>query len=363
MQTRRVAVRSATAPYEVAIGFGVLGELAGLARGASRVAVLHPASLTNRLQLLFDVLGPTGAQVTTIELPDGEAAKTADVLVDCWGRLGAAGFTRSDLVIGFGGGATTDLAGFVAASWLRGVGFISIPTTVLGMVDAAVGGKTGINTAAGKNMVGAFHEPRGVLCELSLLAELPVAEIRSGLAEVIKCGFIAEPRILELVERSPETLLQWNSDELALAITYGIEVKAQVVAGDLTERTSVGSDVNRELLNYGHTYGHAVERHEDFTLRHGESVSIGMVYVAELALRLGLMQAGLAERHRTVLAAVGLPTTYHGDWQALRALIAKDKKTRGTTVRFVALSDIAVPQMVSGPDEDVLRACHEALAG
>ena len=360
--TRRVRVDSATAPYEVVIGTGVITELAGLVEGAARVAVLHPASLTELVSVIRDALAPTGAELLTIALPDGEAAKTAEVLVDCWDRLGEAGFTRSDLVIGFGGGATTDLAGFVAASWLRGVGFISVPTTVLGMVDAAVGGKTGINTAAGKNLVGAFHEPRGVLCELSLLEHLPLAEVRSGLAEIIKCGFIAEPRILDLVEQDPAALLRWDSAELARAIAHGIEVKAQVVANDLTERTSVGSEVARELLNYGHTYGHAVERHENFRVRHGEAVSIGMVYIAELAHRLGLMSAELTERHRTVLAAVGLPITHHGDWTSLRALISKDKKARGTTVRFVALTDIAQPLMLTGPDEETMRAAHEALA-
>ncbi len=364
--TTRVPVKSATAPYEVVIGFDVLGELAGLVgakdgTGAARVAVLHPSALADRLEPVLEVLGAADVSTLTIEVPDGEAAKTADVLVSCWDRLGEAGFTRNDLVIGYGGGSTTDLAGFVAASWLRGVGFISIPTTVLGMVDAAVGGKTGINTAAGKNLVGAFHEPRGVLCELGLLQHLPEVEIRSGLAEVVKCGFITDPQILDLVDTAPAALQQWDSPELGEAITRGIAVKAEVVAADLTERTSSGSDVARELLNYGHTYGHAVERHENFRIRHGEAVAIGMVYVAELARRLGLMDDALAARHRTALAAVGLPTGYTGDWAALRAVMAKDKKARGTTLRFVALSDIGQAQMLTGPDEDVLRACHEAL--
>jgi len=358
---RTVEVRSATAPYRVRIGTGVLSELADLVTGSSRVAVIHPASLRERLAPVSDPLVGAGVDVLTIEVPDGEAAKTATVLNDCWERLGEAGFTRNDLVIGYGGGSTTDLAGFVAASWLRGVALVTIPTTVLGMVDAAVGGKTGINTSAGKNLVGAFHEPRGVLCDLGLLASLPLAEIRSGLAEVIKCGFIADPEILAVVEAAPDAVQQWDSAELAEVITRGIEVKAAVVAADLTESTSTGTEVKRELLNYGHTYGHAVERLSDFSLRHGEAVSIGMVYVAELARLAGLMSPELVDRHRTALAAVGLPTSHVADWAALRALMAKDKKARGTTVRFVALTGLGQPQMLIGPSEEHLQAAHDAV--
>lgn len=356
-----VAVDSATAPYRVRIGHGVIAELPALVAGAARLAVLHPPSLAGQLGPVEEALAATGTQVHTIEVPDGEAAKTAAVLNDCWEALGAAGFTRNDMIIGYGGGATTDLAGFVAATVLRGVGFVSVPTTVLGMVDAAVGGKTGINTGAGKNMVGAFHEPRGVLCDLELLASLPEAEIRSGLAEVVKCGFIADPRILDLVEQAPDALLRWDSEELARAVTWGIEVKARVVAADLTESTSTGSEVGRELLNYGHTYGHAVERHSNYRLRHGEAVSIGMVYVAELAHRTGLLSAELVQRHRDTLTALGLPTTHHGDWDELRSIMARDKKARGNTVRFVALSDVATPQILEAPSEEHLRHAHAAL--
>lgn len=359
---RTVEVRSATAPYRVRIGVGVLAELPGLVGSSGRVAVIHPASLRDRLDPVLAPLAAAGVTVLPIEVPDGEATKTATVLNDCWERLGEAGFTRDDLVIGYGGGSTTDLAGFVAASWLRGVALVTVPTTVLGMVDAAVGGKTGINTSAGKNLVGAFHEPRGVLCDLALLESLPPAEIRSGLAEVIKCGFIADPQILAIVERAPEAVQQWDSEELAEVIARGIEVKAAVVAEDLTESTSSGSTVRRELLNYGHTFGHAVERHSDFALRHGEAVAIGMVYVAELAHRAGLMSADLVARHRTALALVGLPTQYAGDWAALRGLMAKDKKSRGTTVRFVALTDLAAPQMLVGPDEEDLLAAYRAVS-
>ena len=358
---RTVAVESATAPYQVRIGHGVTTGLSDLVADAARVAVVHPDALADRLDPIRDAVSGTGAQLHPIRVPDGEAAKTAGVLDSCWEALGAAGFTRNDLVIGYGGGATTDLAGSVAATVLRGVGFVSVPTTVLGMVDAAVGGKTGINTGAGKNLVGAFHEPRGVLCDLAMLATLSPAEIRSGLAEVVKCGFISDPQILQLVDHDPGALQQWDSDVLARAVTRGIEVKARVVAADLTESTSIGGDVGRELLNYGHTYGHAVERASDYRLRHGEAVSIGMVYIAELAHRVGLMSADLVQRHRDALTAVGLPVTHRGDWDALRAIMARDKKARGNTVRFVALSDVATPQILTAPSETDLRAAHDAV--
>ncbi|MFW6599640.1 3-dehydroquinate synthase [Propionibacteriaceae bacterium Y2011] len=357
-----VRVETPTAPYDVAIGHGVVDRIGQLVAGANRVAVVHPGLLHDQLSVITSQLS-ADVEVLLLDVPDGESAKQADVLVSCWERLGEAGFTRNDMIIGYGGGATTDLAGFVAASWLRGVGLVTVPTTVLGMVDAAVGGKTGINTRAGKNLVGAFHEPRGVLCDLSVLASLPRVEVVAGLAEVIKCGFIADPEVLTLVESDPAAATRWDSPALAELITRGIRVKAQVVAGDLTEATSVGADVGRELLNYGHTFGHAVEAHEHFGIRHGEVVAIGMVYVAELAHRLGMIDAGLLARHRSVLESVGLPTNYRGgQWDALRAIMAKDKKSRGSTLRFAALTGLAQAEMLVGPPEDVLRAAYEAIS-
>ncbi len=216
-------------------------------------------------------------------VPDAEAAKSVEVLAGLWARLGQSGFTRSDLVVGIGGGATTDLAGFVAASWLRGVQVVQVPTSLLAVVDAAVGGKTGINTAEGKNLVGAFHPPVEVLCDPAWLQTQPRADYVSGLAEVIKCGFIADPAILDLIEAAPERAVDPSLDPaLALElITRAVRVKAEVVAADLTESSL------REILNYGHTFGHAIEQVEHFTWRHGDAVAVGMVYVAELAHRAG----------------------------------------------------------------------------
>ncbi|WP_432557780.1 3-dehydroquinate synthase [Granulicoccus sp. GXG6511] len=352
---------AAERPYEVHTRAGALELLPDLVGDTERVALLYAPVLRERASALAEGLR---ARVTMIELPDAEAAKTAEVLVACWDRLAAEGFTRSDLLIALGGGATTDLGGFVAASWLRGIRFVTVPTTVLGMVDAAVGGKTGINISAGKNLVGAFHEPIGVLCDLSLLRTLPEADLRAGMVEAVKCGFIADPVILDLVEEDPVEALRVDSDRLAEIVRRGIAVKARVVSADLREATSKGATVGREILNYGHTLGHAVEKLENYRMRHGEAVGIGMIYVAELARLLGRIDDDLAERHRSVLAALGVPTTYRPDaWPALREAMSLDKKTRGSTLRFVLLNGLGSAEICAGPGEDVLAAAYARFAG
>ncbi|MGI9085210.1 MAG: 3-dehydroquinate synthase [Aeromicrobium sp.] len=359
--TTRITVGTSS-PYDVVIGHGVIGETRALVGAdARRVAVLHQPTLRERAEKLRDSLDSNDLTVHLLELPDGEAAKTADSLTRCWESLGDAGFTRSDVVIGLGGGAMTDLAGFVAASWLRGVRFVNLPTTVLGMVDAAVGGKTGINTKAGKNLVGAFHEPAGVLCDLDALATLPAKELRSGMAEVVKCGFIADPTILELIEATPEHALDAASPPVAELIAKGVAVKAATVAADLRETGAPGA-IGREALNYGHTLGHALERVHDYRLRHGEAISVGMVFAAELAHRAGRIDAALLTRHRSVLSSLRLPTTDETGFDDLLAAMRLDKKTRGNQLRFVVLEDLARPVVLAGPDAILLRAAHAAIA-
>ena len=210
-------------------------------------------------------------------MPDAEEGKSLAVAGFCWEVCGQIGLTRGDLVVSLGGGAATDLAGFVAATWMRGVRVVHVPTTLLAMVDAAVGGKTGINTGAGKNLVGAFHEPSAVLVDLALLDTLPAAEITAGSAEIVKTGFIADPVILELIEADPAAALDPTGPVLAELIRRSIQVKAEVVAADLRESHL------REILNYGHTLGHAIERRENYRWRHGAAVSVGLVFAAELA--------------------------------------------------------------------------------
>lgn len=347
-------------PYQVVIGPGASGLLPQFLAGVDRVAIIHSASLAGQAGELADGLE---ACVTLISVPDGEPAKTPAVLADCWAALAAAGFTRSDMIVGFGGGSATDLAGFVAASWLRGVRYVSLPTTVLAMVDAAVGGKTGINLDAGKNLVGAFYEPDGVLCDLDFLASLPAAEVSSGMAEVLKAGFISDPEILAEFEADPAAALTAASDLQSRLVRRAVAVKAKVVADDLREETSSGGSIGRELLNYGHTLAHAIEKVEDFGWRHGEAVSVGMVFAAELAHRSGLIDDDLLARHRTVLALAGLPITYASrPWADLRSAMSLDKKTRGHSLRFVVLTGLARAQILVEPDEDLLEASYAALA-
>jgi 3-dehydroquinate synthase len=277
------------------------------------------------------------------------------VTADLWALLGRRGFTRTDVVVGVGGGATTDLAGFVAATWLRGVAAVLVPTTLLGMVDAAVGGKTAIDTAEGKNLVGAFHPPAGVLCDLDTLRTLPRAELVSGMAEVVKTGFVGDPQVLELVEADPVAALDPAGEVLPELVERSVRFKAGVVAGDLRESG------DREVLNYGHTLGHAIETVEQFRWRHGEAVSVGLVYAAELAAAVGRLTPDVVARHRAVLSGVGLPTTYDGPWPDLLAAMRIDKKARGSVLRFVVLDGVGRPGRLEGPDDDLLAATYERI--
>ncbi|MER7725838.1 3-dehydroquinate synthase [Streptomyces sp. NPDC096323] len=350
----QIAGSAGTDPYEVLIGRQLLGELPTLIGDrAQRVAVLHPEALAETGEAVRQDLADQGYEAIAIQLPNAEEAKTVEVAAYCWKALGQTGFTRTDVIVGIGGGATTDVAGFVAASWLRGVRWIAVPTTVLGMVDAAVGGKTGINTAEGKNLVGAFHPPAGVLCDLAALDSLPVNDYVSGMAEIIKAGFIADPVILDLVEADPQGARTPAGPHTAELIERAIRVKAEVVSSDLKESGL------REILNYGHTLAHAIEKNERYKWRHGAAVSIGMVFAAELGRLAGRLDDATADRHRTVLESVGLPLTYRADqWPKLLENMKVDKKSRGNLLRFIVLDGLGKPTVLEGPDPAVLLAAY-----
>ncbi|MEV0875725.1 3-dehydroquinate synthase [Streptomyces sp. NPDC049950] len=350
----QIAGTAGTDPYEVLVGRQLLGELPNLIGDqAKRVAVLHPEALAETGEAVREDLASQGYEAIAIQLPNAEEAKTVEVAAYCWKALGQTGFTRTDVIVGVGGGATTDVAGFVAASWLRGVRWIAVPTTVLAMVDAAVGGKTGINTAEGKNLVGAFHPPAGVLCDLAALDSLPVHDYVSGMAEIIKAGFIADPVILDLVEADPEGARTPAGPHTAELIERSIRVKADVVSSDLKESGL------REILNYGHTLAHAIEKNERYKWRHGAAVSVGMVFAAELGRLAGRLDDATADRHRAVLEAVGLPLTYRGDqWPKLLENMKVDKKSRGDLLRFIVLNGIGKPTVLEGPDPAVLLAAY-----
>lgn len=351
--------------YDVVIGRGLLGHLPGMLEGAQRVAVIHPGALVATAEVMRADLADSGFDVTLIEVPEAEDAKTAEVAAFCWSVLGTAGFTRSDAVVGLGGGATTDLAGFVAATWLRGIRVVQVPTTLLGMVDAAVGGKTGINTDAGKNLVGSFWSPSGVLCDLTALETLPRNDLLAGMAEVVKVGFVRDTSILDDVRRHPEASTDPEAELLADLVRRAVQVKADVVSADFRETSATSGDgsIGREVLNYGHTFGHAVERRERYRWRHGAAVAVGMMYVAELAALGGRLSDADVDLHREVLGALGLPVTYAaGHWDELSAAMAVDKKSRGSLLRFVVLNGIGNPGVWAGPDPAFLTGAYDAIS-
>ncbi len=351
--------------YDVVIGRGLLGYLPRMLAGSQRVGLVHPGALTTSAEAIRADLQDAGFEVTLLEVPEAEDAKTAEVASFCWSVLGTAGFTRSDAIVGLGGGATTDLAGFVAATWLRGIRVVHLPTTLLAMVDAAVGGKTGINTAAGKNLVGSFWSPSGVLCDVNALETLPRNDVLAGMAEVVKIGFTSDASILDDVERDPFAATDVVGDLLPDLVRRAVQVKADVVGADFRESAGQRADggIGREVLNYGHTFGHAVERRERYRWRHGAAVSVGMMYVAELAALGGRLSEADVDRHRSVLTSLGLPVTYaSGHWDELYAAMAIDKKARGSLLRFVVLQGIGHPVVLEGPDPALLAAAYASIS-
>ncbi|ABL04241.1 3-dehydroquinate synthase [Mycobacterium ulcerans] len=343
-------------PYPVVIGTGLLTELEELLAGRHKVAILHQPVLTETAEAIRNHLADKGIDAHRIEIPDAEAGKELPVVVFIWEVLGRIGIGRKDALVSLGGGAATDVAGFAAATWLRGVSIVHVPTTLLGMVDAAVGGKTGINTDAGKNLVGAFHQPLGVLADLATLQTLPQNEIVCGMAEVVKAGFIADPVILDLIEADPQAALDPSGDVMPELIRRSIAVKAEVVAADEKE-----SEL-REILNYGHTLAHAIERRERYQWQHGAAVSVGLVFAAELARLSGRLDDAMALRHRTILSALGLPVSYDADaLPQLLEFMTGDKKTRAGVLRFVVLDGLAKPGRMAGPDPGLLVTAYAGI--
>ena len=344
-------------PYPVIIGTGLLSELGELVGSRHRVAILHQPVLAETAEAIRHHLSEKGVDAHRIELPDAEAGKDLQVVAFLWEVLGRIGIDRKDAIVSLGGGAATDVAGFAAATWLRGVDIVHVPTTLLAMVDAAIGGKTGINTDAGKNLVGSFHQPAAVVVDLAVLQTLPPNELVAGMAEVVKAGFIADPVILEMIEADPQAAVDPTGVILPELIRRAIAVKATVVAAD--ERESA----LREILNYGHTLAHAIERRERYRWRHGAAVSVGLVFAAELARLTGRLDSATAQRHRDVLVALGLPVTYDADaLPELLGYMAGDKKTRSGVLRFVVLDGLAKPGRLEGPDPALLAAAYAEVA-
>ncbi|MFT4156940.1 MAG: 3-dehydroquinate synthase [Microbacterium sp.] len=360
MSTTTISVTGSDA-YDITIGRDILDRVSeALAPTVRKVLVVHPPTLSARAAHLRDrLLADTEngrRDVLLAEVPDAEQGKRIEVAAFCWQVMGQADFTRTDAVIGYGGGAVTDLAGFVAATWLRGVQVVQVPTTVLGLVDASVGGKTGVNTAEGKNLVGAFWAPRAVIGDLDELGSLSANEATAGFAEVVKAGFIWAPEILDIIESDPARAVDTQTAEFRRAVELAVDMKAQVVSEDFREAGQ------REILNYGHTLGHAIEHAERYKWRHGAAISVGMMYAAELSRLAGRLSDASAERHRTILQSLGLPTTYRaGAWQQLLGTMQRDKKSRGGLLRFIVLDEIAKPTVLQAPDESLLFAAYQEV--
>ncbi|MEE0333092.1 bifunctional shikimate kinase/3-dehydroquinate synthase [Bifidobacterium angulatum] len=353
-------------PYDVRIGEGTMNHLPDvLGEGVARVALIHTQPVQRHSDHARTLLRQAGYTVSDIVVPDAEAGKTVDVANGVWRRLGDEGFTRSDAIVGLGGGAATDLAGFIAATWMRGIRYVNCPTSLLAMVDASTGGKTGINTEAGKNLVGSFYTPAGVLADMRTLATLPNDIFIEGLGEVAKSGFIMDPEILRILEDHASELRSFDGamfldsglkDVVVELIEHTVGVKAYHVSADLKEAGL------REFLNYGHTLGHAIEKLEHFRWRHGNAVAVGCVYAAELSHLLGYIDQDLVDYHRSLLGSLGLPTSWNnGSWSDVLALMHRDKKARGNKLRFVVLESVGHPIHLEDPPADAVEEAFRRI--
>ena len=361
-------------PYDVRIGDGAMQLLPQmLGTRPVKVALVHTQPVQRHSDRARAILRQAGYEVLDILVPDAEAGKTIQVASGIWARLGEAGFTRSDAIVGLGGGAATDVAGFVAATWMRGIRYVNCPTSLLAMVDASTGGKTGINTDAGKNLVGSFYTPAGVLADTSTLSTLPNDILIEGLGEVAKSGFILDGEILKILSDSnnAKLLREFNGDQIennselheliVNLIERTVRVKAYHVSSDLKEQGL------REFLNYGHTLGHAIEQIEHFRWRHENAVAVGMVFAAELAQILGYLDAGDVEYHRSLLDSLGLPTSWQREEDADSAfervlnLMHRDKKARGNMLRFVILDGISNPIHLDNPPIEAVKEAFERV--
>lgn len=313
----------------------------------SKVVLVSDESLDAQHCQVESILVSRGVSLKSLRIPSGERAKDISVLSSLWDFLGEEGVTRSDMLIGLGGGSTTDLVGFAAATWMRGIRYINIPTTLLAMVDASVGGKTAINSPFGKNLVGAFHMPTSILIDPGFLKTLPGFELSNGCAEIIKCGFIKDEMILDLFEKD-----EYDYPEL---IRRAIAVKEGFVQADPTE-THSGV---REILNYGHTLGHALEKRLNYEMSHGQAIAIGMMFVAEVSRALGLIDDSIVDRHRRLLSRVGLSTTISGvNWNDVLPDMTRDKKNRAGKLRFIVLRGIGSAEVIEDIDMKVLESAY-----
>jgi 3-dehydroquinate synthase len=349
--------------YSIVVEAGALagvGErLRGLGVGRRAALVTDAAIMRLHGGTVAASLERAGFAVTVLEVPEGEAAKTLAVAEHCWDRVLAAGLDRSSTILGLGGGAVGDLAGFVAATYMRGMNFVTLPTTVLAQVDASIGGKTAIDHPRAKNLIGAFHQPRLVVVDPVVVTTLPERELRSGLAEIVKHGIVLEQRYFEEVERDAAPLLARRLDVLERIIGGSCRLKASVIERDPEEKTEL-----RFALNYGHTIGHALEATTGYARwTHGEAVSLGIVAEAHLAHRLDLAVDATVTRQEALLARLGLPVRAGPiDVDAVLTAITHDKKARDGRVPFVLAPRLGEFRVVYDVPPAQIRAALHDLA-
>lgn len=352
-------------PHTVHVGRGLLSGLAGwvsLPKNAEKVGIVsHPRIKRLWGSAVEEGLSALGRRVSWVTFPEGEDAKTVETAARISRALAKSGFHRDDALVALGGGVVGDVTGYVASTYVRGIPYVQIPTTLLAMVDASIGGKTGVNLPQGKNLVGSFYHPMAVVADIDVLTTLPDRELRGGLAEVVKTGFILDRPLIDEIERSRDEIFA-RGPVLERIVLRCARAKAGVVAEDPTEQG------RRAILNYGHTLGHALEgvmltrgRSGARVLHHGEGVSIGMVFAAEVASLTDRLKPLVAERHRSVLEAVGLPTRAPAvSWKDVQTYMKADKKYAGG-VRMVLLEGLGKPIVAKVPG-DVLQRAWERIA-
>jgi 3-dehydroquinate synthase len=328
--------------YEILVGAGTFTSIATILSRfcpAHRYAVVTDDRVAELYAIkLSRMLHSAGYRADVFAFQNGEASKTRETWALVCDAMLEAGIGRDAAVIAFGGGVPGDLGGFVAASYMRGLPLVQLPTTLLAMIDSSVGGKTGVDVPAGKNLVGAFHQPQVVIADPDLLATLPDEHVRAGLGEAVKHGAIADPAYLDWIESSASELLAGDPEALTRLIVRSVEIKAEIVSRDETESGP------RKLLNFGHTIGHAVEALSGYTLLHGEAVAIGMVEEARIGERIGTTAAGTAARLRQVLSRIGLPTSLPPEMGVDEVIewTRTDKKSREGRVQYALIESIGV---------------------
>jgi 3-dehydroquinate synthase len=355
MHTVKVNLGDRSYDIEIGTGLDKAGEhLKNLGLGQKMALVTNPAIKKLYGQRVLDSLKAAGFLVMTIEIPDGEQNKTLDWANAIYTALLINSFDRKSALVALGGGVIGDLTGFAAATFLRGVPFIQVPTTLLAMVDSSVGGKTGVNHAMGKNMIGAFYQPKKVLMDLSVLKTLPREEFLSGMAEVIKYGVIFDAGFFDYLDKNRDKILSLDPDCLSHIIKRSCEIKAEVVSKDEREGGL------RAILNFGHTVGHAIETAENYTMRHGEAVAIGMVYAARLAHKTGLCDAAVPDQVERLIKSYDLPVNLTAlsrqpSVAELMDTMQVDKKAEAGKVKFVLPKAIGEVVITKEWNEGVLK--------